>query len=282
MEHATRSTGPRIVNVEQYEAWNGYEGRHWADHHDCYDAGNGAFNEFLLEGAAIGRRDRVLDIGCGSGQTTRLAARRAVLGDATGVDLSAPMLARARALAAKEGLANVTFEQGDAQVHPFPDAAYDVAVSRFGIMFFADPVAAFANIRRALRENGRLAFLAMAPLEENDIGTVLDALPPVEDAPAEDRDPHHGPLSLSDPNRTREVLEGAGFREVVCRKVQAEQIEGRDARDAAEFFAGWGPIRHHYGESEEIVDTLVEAMRPFERDGAVRLQGTAWLVTARA
>ena len=282
MGHATPGTGPRIVNVEQYEAWNGYEGRHWADNHDRYDAGNGAFNGFLLEGAAIGRRDRVLDIGCGSGQTTRLAARRAVLGDATGVDLSAPMLARARALAAKEGLANVTFEQGDAQVHPFPDAAYDVAVSRFGIMFFADPVAAFANIRRALRENGRLAFLAMAPLEENDLGTVLDALPPVQDAPAEDQDPHHGPLSLSDPNRTRQVLEDAGFREVVCRRVQAEQIEGRDARDAAEFFAGWGPIRHHYGESEEIVDTLVEAMRPFERDGAVRLQGTAWLVTARA
>ncbi|HEY8478631.1 MAG TPA: methyltransferase domain-containing protein [Spirillospora sp.] len=275
-------TGPRIVNVEQYEAWNGYEGRHWADNYERYDAGNGAFNGFLLEGAAIGPRDRVLDIGCGSGQVTRLAARRAVLGGATGVDLSAPMLTRARILAEKEGLANVTFEQGDAQVHPFPDAAYDVAVSRFGIMFFADPVAAFANIRRALRENGRLAFLAMAPLEENDIGTVLDALPPVEDAPAEDRDPHHGPLSLSDPNRTREVLEGAGFREVVCRKVRAEQIEGRDARDAAEFFAGWGPIRHHYGESEEIVDTLVEAMRPFERDGAVRLQGTAWLVTARA
>ncbi|XRQ11023.1 class I SAM-dependent methyltransferase [Actinomadura welshii] len=269
---------PEIVNKAQYEAWNGYEGRHWADHHDRYDAGNGAFNPYLLEGAAIEPRDRVLDIGCGAGQITRLAAGRAGLGGATGVDLSAPMLARARSLAAEEGVTNVTFEQGDAQVYPFPDGAFDVAVSRFGVMFFADPVAAFGNIRRALREDGRLAFLSMAPIGENDLGKVIAALPPLDHSPIG----HHGPLSLSDPDRVREVLEGAGFRDVACRKVAAEQIEGRDARDAGEFFAGWGPIRYNYGESEELVDLLTEAMRPFERDGAVRLQGTAWLVTARA
>jgi SAM-dependent methyltransferase len=269
---------PEIVNVAQYEAWNGYEGRHWADHHDRYDAGNGPFNKFLLEAAAIGPRDRVLDIGCGSGQVTRLAAGQAGLGSATGVDLSTPMLARARSLAEEEGVTNVTFEQGDAQVHPFPDGAFDVAVSRFGVMFFADPIAAFGNIRRALREGGRLAFLSMAPIEENDLGKVLAALPPLDHAPVG----HHGPLSLSEPGRVREVLEGAGFRAVACRKVAAEQIEGRDARDAGEFFAGWGPIRYNYGESAELVDIITEAMRPFERDGAVRLRGTAWLVTARA
>ncbi|TDC84610.1 class I SAM-dependent methyltransferase [Actinomadura sp. 7K507] len=267
-----------IVNTAQYEAWNGYEGRHWADHHDRYDAGNGGFNEFLLDGAAIGPRDRVLDVGCGSGQVTRLAAEQARSGDATGVDLSAPMLARARSLAEEQGATNVTFEQGDAQIHPFPEAAFDVAVSRFGVMFFADPIAAFGNIRRALREDGRLAFLSMAPIGESDLGTVLAALPSREEPPIG----HHGPLSLSDPDRVHEVLEGAGFRDVACRRVKAEQIEGRDARDAGEFFAGWGPIRYNYGESEELVDLLTEAMRPFERDGAVRLRGTAWLVTARA
>lgn len=269
---------PEIVNVAQYEAWNGYEGRHWADHYDRYDAGNGGFNDHLLEGAAIGPRDRVLDIGCGSGQITRLAARQARLGDATGVDLSAPMLARARLLAEREGVENIAFHQGDAQVYPFPDAAFDAAVSRFGIMFFADPVAAFGNIRRALREGGRLAFLSLAPMTENDMGKVLEALPPLDHSPVG----HDGPLSLSDPDRIHKVLEGAGFGNVACRKVTAEQIEGRDARHAAEFFAGWGPIRYNYGESEELVDILTEAMRPFERDGAVRLKGTAWLTTARA
>ncbi|MFI0372817.1 class I SAM-dependent methyltransferase [Actinomadura sp. 1N219] len=266
-----------IVNVHQAEAWNGYEGRHWADHHDRYDAVNGGGNEALLDGAAIGPRDRVLDIGCGNGQVTRLAARRARLGGATGVDLSGPMLARARALAEEEGVQNVTFEQGDVQVHPFGDGVFDVAVSRAGVMFFADPVAAFANVRRALREGGRLAFLSMAPLGETDLGTVLAALPRREEPPVG----HDGPLSLSDPGRVREILEGAGFGDVASRRVEAEQVWGRDARDAAEFFAAWGPIRYNYGESDAIVDAVADAMRPFERAGAVRLRGRSLLVTAR-
>ncbi|WP_433476708.1 class I SAM-dependent methyltransferase [Spirillospora sp. CA-142024] len=266
-----------IVNTHQAEAWNGYEGEHWAERYDRYDAMNGGFNEFLLDGAAIGPHDRVLDIGCGNGQVTRLAAGRATLGGATGVDLSGPMLARARSLAEKEGVANVTFEQGDAQVHPFPDAAFDVAVSRFGVMFFADPVAAFGNVRRALREGGRLAFLSMTPLGETDMATIFAALP----ARAEPPVGHDGPLSLSDPERVHEVLEGAGFHGVTGRKVEAEQIWGRDAGDAAEFFAGWGPVRYNYGAGDEVRDTIATAMRPFERDGAVRLRSTAWLVTAR-
>jgi SAM-dependent methyltransferase len=266
-----------IVNTHQAEAWNGYEGEHWAERYDRYDAMNSGFNGFLLDGAAIGPRDRVLDIGCGNGQVTRLAAGRASLGGATGVDLSGPMLGRARSLAEKEGVANVTFERGDAQVHPFPDAGFDVAVSRFGVMFFADPVAAFGNVRRALRDGGRLAFLAMAPLGETDMATIFAALPAL-DEPAVG---HDGPLSLSDPDRTREILEGAGFQGTTARKVEAEQVWGRDARDAAEFFAGWGPVRYNYGSGDEIRDAIAKAMRPFERDGAVRLRSTAWLVTAR-
>src|SRR3954471_7095204 len=116
-----------IVNTAQAEAWNGYEGGHWAAHQSRYDAVNSGFNEHLLAAAAIGEQDRVLDVGCGTGQLTRLAARRAR--HATGVDLSAPMLARARASAAAEGVANVTFDQADAQVHPFAGGAFDVAMS---------------------------------------------------------------------------------------------------------------------------------------------------------
>ncbi|GAA1806677.1 class I SAM-dependent methyltransferase [Actinomadura chokoriensis] len=266
-----------IVNTHQAEAWNGYEGEHWAGHYDRYDAVNGGFNDALLDAAAIGPDDRVLDIGCGNGQVTRLAARRARHGGATGVDLSGPMLARARSLAREEDVANATFEQGDAQVHPFPDGGFDVAISRVGVMFFADPVAAFGNIRRALRDGGRLAFLSMAPIGETDLQAVFAALPPREEAPIG----HDGPLSLSDPDRVREVLGAAGFGGVDCRKVEAEQIWGRDARDAAEFFAAWGPIRYNYGTGDALVDTLTDAMRPFERDGAVRLRGTSLLVTAR-
>lgn len=266
-----------IVNTHQAEAWNGYEGEHWATHPDRYDAVNGGFNDALLDAAAIGPHDRVLDIGCGNGQTTRLAARRARLGAATGVDLSGPMLGTARDRAAAEGVGNVEFVQADAQVHPFEDGAYDVAISRVGVMFFADPVAAFGNIRRALRDGGRLAFLSMAPIGDTDLQAVFAALPPREEAPIG----HDGPLSLSDPGRVQEVLGAAGFGSVNCRQVEAEQIWGRDARDAAQFFAEWGPIRYNYGAGDDLVDTLADAMRRFERDGAVRLRSRSWLVTAR-
>src|SRR5918997_1528248 len=112
-----------------------------------YDAELRLHNKALRRACAILAHERVLDIGCGAGQTTREAARVASHGSAMGIDTSAPMIARARALAAAEGLRNVRFEHGDAQVHPLPSQGFDVAISRFGTMFFADPVAAFRNIR---------------------------------------------------------------------------------------------------------------------------------------
>ncbi|TQS20719.1 class I SAM-dependent methyltransferase [Microbispora hainanensis] len=147
------------VNVAQENAWNGEEGRRWTEHHRHLDRMAEPANEHLFAGAGIAESDRVLDIGCGTGQTTRIAARHARRGQVVGIDLSAPMLELARRIAAEESLANITFERGDAQVHPFPSRRFDVAISRAGVMFFDDPVAAFANIRRSLRQQGRLAFL---------------------------------------------------------------------------------------------------------------------------
>jgi SAM-dependent methyltransferase len=275
-----------IVNTAQAEAWNGYEGSHWADNHDRYDAVNSGFNDHLLRAAAIGEHDQVLDVGCGNGQVTRLAARCAPLGAARGLDLSAPMLTRARALAEAEGVRNVTFEQGDAQVHPIPEAAYDVAVSRFGVMFFADPVAAFANIGRALRPGGRVAFLALQTMERNDLGRVfagLRALLPPTAAVEEAHGP--GPYSLADPARVREIFTTAGFSGVACTPVEASQIWGRDTGDAAAFLGGWGPVRHWLGQVDaataaEARRALAEALTPFEENGAVRLNGAAQLITA--
>ncbi|MER5322648.1 class I SAM-dependent methyltransferase [Streptosporangium roseum] len=275
-----------IVNTEQADAWNGYEGNHWADHQDRYDAVNSGFNDHLLAAAAVGERDRVLDVGCGNGQVTRLAARRAWLGHATGIDLSAPMLRRARACAADEGVANVAFERGDAQIHPFPDAGFDVAVSRFGIMFFADPVAAFANIGRALRPGGRLAFLSLREMGANDLGPVLTAMAEHLPArPATTAPGAPGPESLADPGRIREVLTGAGFEAVTSVPVDASQLWGRDAEDAAAFLGAWGPVRFILDQVDPAAaararDALTEALRAHEEPGAVRLRGAAWLVTA--
>ncbi|MFF0851136.1 class I SAM-dependent methyltransferase [Streptomyces sp. NPDC003280] len=152
-----------IVNTAQAQAWNGYEGAHWAAHQDRWDAVNAGFDQPLLDAAVITPGDHVLDIGCGAGATTLLAARAAAPhGSALGLDLSGPMLQRARAGAEGADFANVRFEQGDAQVHPLPRSTFDVVISRFGIMFFSDPAAAFANIAAALRPGGRAALLKQA------------------------------------------------------------------------------------------------------------------------
>ncbi|MFD7753246.1 class I SAM-dependent methyltransferase [Streptomyces sp. NPDC059757] len=128
-----------------------------------YNAMVARFDEPLFDAAAIGTEDRVLDIGCGSGFSTRLAARRAPGGRVTGVDVSVPLLERARADTDAGEYPSVSYELGDAQVHPFEPAGHDVAISRGGVMFFADHVAAFTNIARALRPDGRLAFICPQP-----------------------------------------------------------------------------------------------------------------------
>ncbi|MEV4253938.1 class I SAM-dependent methyltransferase [Spirillospora sp. NPDC049652] len=282
----TRSSGGhmtgQIVNTAQAEAWNGGEGAHWAANHDRYDRLNGALNEYLLE--HVRADDDVLDIGCGNGQLTRLAAGRAA--SALGVDLSAPMLARARERAEAEGVANVRFEQGDAQVFPFEPASADIAVSRFGVMFFADPVAAFANIGGALRPGGRLAFACMTSLAGTDMGALLAATMGAlgTGQPPTGRD-GTGPTSFADPEHTEGVLAKAGYTGIGIRRVEGPQYWGRDAADAAGFFCGWGPIVHAFKQAgPEAVAAAKDAVRRemsrFEGPEGVRTRGTAWLVTA--
>src|SRR5262245_44337915 len=158
-----------IFNVEQAEAWDGKEGEYWATHQDRFDSTIAPHHARLMAAAAIAPGERVLDIGCGNGMTSRDAARAAgPTGGVLAADLSGPMLARAQQQAKDEGLGNIRFEQADAQVHPFEAGAFDVAMSRFGVMFFADPVAAFANIARALRSGGRLAMMVWGPPPENE------------------------------------------------------------------------------------------------------------------
>jgi ubiquinone/menaquinone biosynthesis C-methylase UbiE len=183
-----------IANTSQAEAWNGWEGDHWARNPDRYDGMVKAFNDALFEAAGIAERDRVLDVGCGAGRLTLQAARLAARGHVTGIDLSAAMLERAAQDAAAQGITNVTFEQGDAQVHPF--SGFDVTISRGGVMFFADPVAAFANIAHGLRAGGRIAILTPGrPDPDGPYSRATAALGPLmrEPSPAQ-----HGMGSMSD------------------------------------------------------------------------------------
>ncbi|MFF3129776.1 class I SAM-dependent methyltransferase [Streptomyces sp. NPDC057908] len=275
-----------VANTDQAHAWNGYEGTQWARNQDRWDAVNNAFNGPLLDAAAIGAREHVLDVGCGAGSTTRLAARRAAEGRAMGLDLSAPMLERARESTRDEGPSNASFTQGDAQSHPFAPDTFDVAISRYGLMFFADPVAAFINIASALRPGGRLAFVCPAEADGNEWLQALVALRGILPFGEFGAPGSPGMFSLADPERTVRILSDAGFEASDAVRVHADGVWGRDAGDAAEFLLGSGPGRHlleQVGSEEQRLArrTLANALRPHERGDAVLLRSSSWLVTAR-
>jgi ubiquinone/menaquinone biosynthesis C-methylase UbiE len=178
---------------------------------DFYDAELRAHDEHLRAAYGIRPGDEVVDIGCGTGLTTREAARAAAPGRVVGVDVSERMLERARQLAAAEGLDNVRYELGDAQVHRFDPAGFDVAISRFGTMFFSDPATAFANIATALRPEARLVLLVWQRYERNEWARAIDAaLGDAARPPQQDADP----FSLGDAEATAHLLEGAGFDSV--------------------------------------------------------------------
>jgi SAM-dependent methyltransferase len=272
-----------IANIQQAEAWNGPEGIHWAEQADRYDAMGAGINAPLFDAARIGERDRVLDVGCGTGCVTRLAARRAARGTVTGVDISAPMLARARTAAEAEGLTNVTFEQGDAQVHPFPAGDFDIAISRGGVMFFNDHVAAFTNIGRALRPGGWLVFAAPQPGGSAPEHTrAFAALTPLMRGPSPAA---RGMGSLTDPAGIRHILTEAGFVDVSIAPVEVPVVWGRDASDAVEFYFATGPVRHNLAEVptatiERVRDEVRSALREFETPAGVSVRGAIWVVSA--
>ncbi len=275
-----------IANVEMAAAWDGPEGDHWAEHAGRYESLGPAYWDALAAAVAIGADDDVLDIGCGTGRSTRDAARLARSGSALGVDLSRRMLDRARAAAEQEGLTNVRFEQADAQVHPLGAATFDVAVSSFGAMFFADPVAAFANIARSLRPGGRLGLLAWRPLGENEwLRTLRGALAAGRDLPTPPVGAP-GPFGLADPAGTATVLGEAGFRDVAVEPVEAPMRFGVDLDDAFAFVSTLGMTRGllHDLDPEAAaaaVDALRQALADATTADGVVLGSAAWLVTAR-
>src|SRR5579884_699004 len=196
-----------IVNVEQAAAWDGPSGEYWAAHQARFDAAMEPHHARLMAAAAIAPGERVLDIGCGNGQSTRDAARAARAGGSVlAVDLSGPMLDRARRTAEADGLTTIRFEQADAQTYAFPAGAFDVALSRFGVMFFADPVAAFTNIGTALRPGGRLALLVWQPLAANEwMTTIRQALVMGRELPVPPPGAP-GPMGLADADFASSVL----------------------------------------------------------------------------
>jgi SAM-dependent methyltransferase len=272
------------ANVEQARAWDGDQGAFWAAHAEQFDRAVGAYHERFMAAAGIGSADRVLDIGCGTGQTTRDAARAAATGSALGADLSARMVDVARRLAAEQGLANVRFERADAQVYDFPAAGFDVAISRTGTMFFGDPGAAFTNIARSLPSGGRLVLLVWQGPELNEwIRELTGALAagrtfpsPLIGAP--------GPFAQADPDQVQAVLSSAGFADLGFEGLSAPMHFGASVDAAFDFVAGlmgWMLQGLDVAGRERALANLAETIRRHQTDGReVCFESAAWLVTA--
>lgn len=234
---ATDAVPVHPSNTTQLAAWDGDEGAYWATHADHFDRSVAPYHQRLLEAAAIGPSERVLDIGCGTGQTARDAARAARTGSALGLDLSSAMIDHARRRAADDGVPNAFFEQADAQIHPFEPESFDVAISRTGAMFFGDLVAAFTNIARALRPAGRLVLVTWQPLQQNEwIRSLSGALAAGREVPSPPR--NQGPFSLSEVDRVRAVLSDAGFTDVELDGTSEGMWFGHDAEEAHRFVLG--------------------------------------------
>ena len=274
------------ANAAQAEYWNTQAGPTWVAMQDQLDRQISPLGLAALRTLAPAAGESILDIGCGCGQTTcDLAERVGAAGRVVGVDLSSPMLevARRRPLAA--GARRPEFRQVDAQTGDLGSAVFDAAYSRFGVMFFSDPVAAFSNIRRALTAASRLTFVCWRPLADNEWMTVpFEAarrfLPP--SAPADPLAP--GPFALADADRLRAVLGGAGF-EVVSISPFTTAIGSGDLDASLSLACKVGPLGAALREQPQLKDSVADAVRGalqrFVTPAGVFMPASVWIVESR-
>jgi SAM-dependent methyltransferase len=272
-----------VSNDQQIEYWNGPVGERWARLQETIDASLAEINKAALAFANPRPRERVLDIGCGCGTTTyALAGAVALEGSVTGVDISEPMLAVARARGR-----GANFRKADAATHLF-HATHDLVFSRFGVMFFDDPVKAFANIRKALKPRGRLVFVCWRDVKEN-----LWACEPFEAARAllpqqVPTDPHApGPYAFADGERLAGILARAGYRDIVVEALDTVVIMGATAADAATQALNIGPLARAAAEldgatREKIRGRVEEAYGKFASSAGITPPAACWLVSAVA
>lgn len=274
------------ANQDQVAYWNSQVGDTWASRQEALDRQLEPLGEAAVEALAPKPGERIVDIGCGAGQTTlALAARVGPGGAVLGVDISTQLLDVARQR--PRDTATTRFLEADAQTHAFAPGAYDAVFSRFGVMFFNDPAAAFANIREALKPGGRLAFVCWRPLKENGWMTIplsaglkhIDAQPQMPDPLAP------GPFAFADPERVCGILGGAGFTDVTLTP-RDFMVGGNPLDEAVDLALRVGPLSRLLAEHPEartaVTATLRETLAAHEGPDGVRMPGAVWIVTARA
>lgn len=282
-----------MINAEQFEYWNGDAGKRWAQEDSTMARLLRPISAALLDHARVEGCDSALDIGCGGGSQSLLLAER--LGPSAavlGVDISGPMLevARGKSANADQGMAQVSFVQADAATHNFEPHSFDLLFSRFGVMFFDDPVDAFTHLRSALRPQARLAFCCWQALQYNDwtripLQAALQHLPAPE-APDPDAP---GPFAFADPQRVSRILEDSGFTDVAVEPFTSDMrfSKAPTLAQSVRELAMIGPVSRLLADQEpEVLErvfaSIEEVLEPHYRDGALSLPGAIWFVTARS
>ena len=277
----------KVPNAEQASYWDGDAGRHWVAEAERYDAINRRFGERVVEALGARPGEHVLDVGCGNGAVALdVASKVAPDGEVLGLDLSGPMLEVARTRATERGIENVSFQRGDAQVHPFADASFDAVTSRFGVMFFDDAVAAFANLARATKPGGRLAFACWQDVMLNE-WLMVPAAAALEHVPFPDlgEPGAPGPFTFADTERLRSVLGDGGWSAIEIADAHEPMWLGSSVEDVITFMKGTDMADVLLADAPE--ETAAKAWAAIEEavrgrmgpDGLV-LSGKAWIVTA--
>ncbi|MGZ5930352.1 MAG: class I SAM-dependent methyltransferase [Rhizomicrobium sp.] len=269
---------------EQRALWNGPAGRGWIAAQGTLDQMYQPFEDFLAAAAQIAG-GRVLDIGCGTGSTTRAAARGAA-GHCLGVDISSAMIAAAQARAEQEGIP-ASFVCADAETYAFAPASFDLLMSRFGVMFFADPVRAFANLRRAARDGARLEIFAWRDAAENPFMTAAEqaAAPLLPRALSRRAPDAPGPFAFAEPGRVRAILEKSGWADI---EIAPLDVECRFPESALVHYLTWmGPIGRILQEADaptraKVVDAVRAAFDIFVQGAEVRFNAACWKIDAHA
>jgi SAM-dependent methyltransferase len=270
-------------NAQQATYWNEGAGPTWAELQAPLDRQLAPLGRRAMAELDLGPGKRVLDIGCGAGETTlELSAKGA---EALGVDISSTLLAVARRRS--EGLSGVAFLEADAQIHPFEPASFDAVFSRFGVMFFADPAAAFTNIRSALKPGGRLAFVCWRTPAENPVLSLpmQAALTQVDAPPAPSEPGAPGPFAFADPERVKAILATAGYQDIAVTPHEVD-IGSGDLDTTVGLALRVGPLgallRENPDKREAVIAAVRAAIAPYDGPDGVKLGSATWIVTAAA
>lgn len=271
---------------EQATLWNGTAGRAWVDEQALLDRVLAPFGDLLVDAVRASPARRVLDVGCGTGSTTVAVAR--LLGEGgrcTGIDISEPMIAAARARAEREGVP-ASFVRADAQAHAFEAGSFDMVISRFGVMFFDDPVRAFANLRRAARDGAGLRFVAWRSAAENPFMTTAEraAAPLLPELPAR-RSDGPGQFAFADGGRVARILEESGWAGIDIQPIDVPCTLSE--KDLVRYLWRLGPVGLALSEADEatrtrVMATVRAAFDPFVHGEEVRYTAACWMVGARA